>query len=283
MRILLVEDDEAIARFLVKGLREDQHLVELVTDGASAEALASVEAYDAILLDLMLPGLDGFDVCRRLRAHGVDTPILIITARDAVADRVTGLDAGADDYLVKPFAFSELLARVGALLRRGAPSGAQAATQLRMGDLEVKEITGGCICCQIGPDLVRTLHELEAGFRPHLVIVEASGIAAPPGVLGALKYFPAEKLDGIETVTVVDAARFGELYEIITPLLDSQIVAADRVAITKIDEATAEETDRTVEAVRLLAPAAPLYMVDATDEESLAGLLGDLLPGETRA
>jgi len=154
---------------------------------------------------------------------------------------------------------------------------------LRMGDLEVKEITGGCICCQIGPDLVRTLHELQAGFRPDLVIVEASGIAAPPGVLGALTYFPAEKLDGIETVTVVDAARFGELYEIITPLLDSQIVAADRVAITKIDEATAEETDRTVEAVRLLAPAAPLYMVDATDEEGLAGFLDDLLPEETRA
>lgn len=119
MRILLVEDDEAIARFLMKGLREDQHLVELVADGASAEALASVEVYDAILLDLMLPGLDGFDVCRRLRAHGVDTPILIITARDAVADRVKGLDAGADDYLVKPFAYDELVARLRALTRRG--------------------------------------------------------------------------------------------------------------------------------------------------------------------
>ena len=137
---------------------------------------------------------------------------------------------------------------------------------LRMGDLEVKEITAGCICCQIGPDLVRTLRELETSFRPSLVIVEASGIAAPPGVLDALKYYPAEKLDGIETVTVVDAARFTELYEVITPLLDSQIVAADRIAVTKVDEATAEEIGRTAEVIRLLAPAVPVYTVDATDE-----------------
>ncbi|MBN1630215.1 MAG: hypothetical protein JW990_10655 [Thermoleophilia bacterium] len=107
--------------------------------------------------------------------------------------------------------------------------------------------------------------------------VEASGIAAPPGVLDALKYFSAEKLEVIETVTVVDAARFPELCEVITPLLDSQIVAADRVAVTKVDEATVEAVDKTAAAVRLLVPAAPVYMVDATDEDSLAGLLGDLL------
>ncbi len=137
MRILLVEDDEAIARFLVKGLREDQHLVELVTDGASAEALASVDTFDAILLDLMLPGLDGFAVCRRLRAQGIDTPILIITARDAVADRVTGLDAGADDYLVKPFAYDELVARLRALTRRGRTRHLSAV--LAYGPLEVHQ------------------------------------------------------------------------------------------------------------------------------------------------
>ncbi len=119
MRVLVVEDDPAIGRFLVKGLREEQHLVEWIEDGAAAEARAAVEQFDVILLDLMLPGLDGFDVCRRLRAQGVDTPILVITARDAVADRVAGLDAGADDYLVKPFAFDELLARLRALTRRG--------------------------------------------------------------------------------------------------------------------------------------------------------------------
>ena len=119
MRLLLVEDDQNISRFLVKGLREDHHVVDLVEDGAEAEIQAATEEYDVILLDLMLPGLDGFEVCRRLRQQQVDTPVLVITARDAVADRVTGLDAGADDYLVKPFAFEELLARVRALARRG--------------------------------------------------------------------------------------------------------------------------------------------------------------------
>ena len=119
MRLLLVEDDQNISRFLVKGLREDQHVVDLVEDGAEAEIQAASDDYDVILLDLMLPGLDGFEVCRRLRQQQIDTPVLVITARDAVADRVTGLDAGADDYLVKPFAFEELLARIRALARRG--------------------------------------------------------------------------------------------------------------------------------------------------------------------
>jgi DNA-binding response OmpR family regulator len=119
MRDLLVEDDPKISRFLVKGLREEQHLVDLVEDGVAAEHAGAAGDYDVILLDLMLPGLDGFDVCTRLRAQGVDTPILVITARDGVGERVRGLDLGADDYLVKPFAFDELLARVRALGRRG--------------------------------------------------------------------------------------------------------------------------------------------------------------------
>jgi DNA-binding response OmpR family regulator len=119
MRLLIVEDDPKISRFLVKGLREEQHLVDLVEDGVSGEAQALAEDYDAILLDVMLPGRDGFDVCRRLRHQGLDTPIMVLTARDGVPDRVTGLDAGADDYLVKPFAFDELLARLRALGRRG--------------------------------------------------------------------------------------------------------------------------------------------------------------------
>jgi DNA-binding response OmpR family regulator len=119
MRLLVVEDDPKISRFLVKGLREEQHLVDLAEDGVAGEARALAEDYDAILLDVMLPGRDGFDVCRRLRHQGVDTPILVLTARDAVPDRVIGLDAGADDYLVKPFAFDELLARLRALGRRG--------------------------------------------------------------------------------------------------------------------------------------------------------------------
>jgi DNA-binding response OmpR family regulator len=119
MRVLVVEDDPEISRFLVRGLREDRYVVDLVCDGLSAVELAGAEEYDAVLLDLMLPGLDGFEVCRRLRARGVDTPVIIVTARDGVRDKVTALDAGADDVLVKPFAFDELLARLRAVGRRG--------------------------------------------------------------------------------------------------------------------------------------------------------------------
>ncbi|MCC6161880.1 MAG: response regulator transcription factor [Acidobacteria bacterium] len=119
MRLLVVEDDPTISHFLVKGLREDQHLVDLAEDGETAEARALTGDYDAILLDVMLPVHDGFAVCRRLRAHGVDTPILMVTARDALDDRIRGLDTGADDYLVKPFAFDEVVARLRALTRRG--------------------------------------------------------------------------------------------------------------------------------------------------------------------
>ncbi len=119
MHLLVVEDDPKISRFLVRGLREENHVVDLAEDGETAERLAGTEAYDAILLDVLLPRADGFEVCRRLRAQGIDTPILMLTARDAVPDRVKGLDAGADDYLTKPFAFDELLARLRALMRRG--------------------------------------------------------------------------------------------------------------------------------------------------------------------
>ncbi len=119
MRVLVVEDDPAISRFVVRGLREEHYKVDLAEDGAVAERMASAEAYDAIVLDVQLPVLNGFALCRNLRRDGVDTPVLMLTARDAVADRVEGLDAGADDYLVKPFEFDELLARLRALTRRG--------------------------------------------------------------------------------------------------------------------------------------------------------------------
>jgi DNA-binding response OmpR family regulator len=135
MRLLLVEDDPKISRFLLKGLREDQHVVDLVENGLEAEAKAAADDYDLILLDILLPGIDGFEVCRRLREQHVDTPILVITARDAVSDRVAGLDAGADDYVVKPFAFEELLARVRALARRGRTR--QLEGVLRYGPLAV--------------------------------------------------------------------------------------------------------------------------------------------------
>ena len=119
MHLLVVEDNPAISHFLVKGLREQRYVVDLVDDGLQAESQALAESYDAILLDLMLPGLDGLTLCRRLREQGVDTPILVITARDEVADRVKGLDTGADDYITKPFDFNELLARLRAVVRRG--------------------------------------------------------------------------------------------------------------------------------------------------------------------
>lgn len=120
MHVLLVEDDPTISRFLLRGLREENHVVDLAEDAESAEQYASASEYDAILLDVMLPGgVDGFEVCRRLRAAGLDTPVLMLTARDGVTDRVHGLDLGADDYLTKPFAFDELLARLRALTRRG--------------------------------------------------------------------------------------------------------------------------------------------------------------------
>ena len=119
MRILVVEDDRKVARFVRQGLSEEGHAVEIANDGAEALDFVLTEpAYDLIILDVMLPGQDGFGVLKTLRAHKVAVPVLILTARDSVPDRVAGLDLGADDYLTKPFAFEEFLARVRALLRR---------------------------------------------------------------------------------------------------------------------------------------------------------------------
>lgn len=118
MRILLVEDEPDAARMLAKGLREETYAVDLVRDGEEALEQAQVNDYDLVILDVMLPGKNGFQVCRELRASELTVPVLMLTARDALEDRVHGLDAGADDYLSKPFEFAELLARVRALLRR---------------------------------------------------------------------------------------------------------------------------------------------------------------------
>ena len=119
MRLLLVEDDPRISGFLVRGLREDQHIVDLAESGPAGLDQAGHGGYDAVVLDLMLPGLDGFALCKALRSEKIDTPVLVLSARDQVRDRVRALDCGADDYLVKPFAFEELLARLRALDRRG--------------------------------------------------------------------------------------------------------------------------------------------------------------------
>ncbi len=118
MRVLVVEDEPKMADLLVRGLREEGHAADAAGRGEDALWMARAVAYDAIVLDVMLPGLDGFETCRRLRAAGVWSPVLMLTARDAVEDRITGLDVGADDYLLKPFSFGELLARLRALARR---------------------------------------------------------------------------------------------------------------------------------------------------------------------
>jgi DNA-binding response OmpR family regulator len=120
MRLLLVEDDSGIARFMAKGLREQAYAVDIAGTGGDALYQAEINTYDLIILDVMIPGRDGFEVCRALRKSGLRTPILMLTARDGVEDRIKGLDQGADDYLTKPFEFGELLARLRALLRRSS-------------------------------------------------------------------------------------------------------------------------------------------------------------------
>jgi two-component system copper resistance phosphate regulon response regulator CusR len=134
MQILLIEDQKKTVAFLSRGLREAGFSVDAASDGESGLALAQQTKYDLIILDVMLPQKDGWAVLAELRASGRATPVLFLTARDSVRDRVKGLDLGADDYLVKPFAFSELLARVHSLLRRTPARGEQ---QLRVADLEI--------------------------------------------------------------------------------------------------------------------------------------------------
>lgn len=133
MRILVVEDEPKVARFIERGLREEHYAVDVARDGEAGADLALLHDYDLVILDVMLPRKDGFAVLRELRAAGRGCRVLMLTARDGVRDRVRGLDGGADDYLVKPFAFEELLARVRALLRRKADE----PLVLRAGDLEV--------------------------------------------------------------------------------------------------------------------------------------------------
>ena len=138
MKILVVEDEERVAHFIQKGLKEEGHAVDVSYDGEDGEFLAEVNDYDLIILDLMLPKKNGIVVCRELRASGVSTPILMLTARDSVEDKVRGLDAGADDYLAKPFVFEELLARVRALLRRQSDN---KSPILSMADLKLDPIS----------------------------------------------------------------------------------------------------------------------------------------------
>lgn len=133
MHILVVEDESRLADLIKRTLEQERHIVDVAHDGAKAYTMATETRYDLILLDIMLPELDGIDVCKELRREGVDSRILILTARGSTEDRVIGLDAGADDYLVKPFSFAELLARVRALARREVQP--EPDEELRAGDL----------------------------------------------------------------------------------------------------------------------------------------------------
>ena len=134
MRVLVVEDEVKMAGLLRRGLEEEGHAADVASGGEDALWMSAAVQYDAIVLDVMLPGVDGFEVCRRLRERDVWTPVLMLTARDAVDDRIAGLDAGADDYLPKPFSFAELLARLRALARRG---GVERPPVLEVGDLKL--------------------------------------------------------------------------------------------------------------------------------------------------
>ena len=137
MRILIIEDEKRMASFIERGLKEQHYVVDVVYNGDEGLFLAETNPYDLIVLDIMLPGVDGFSICQKLREKGNNIPILMLTARDDVRDRIYGLDSGADDYLTKPFAFGEFLARVRVLLRRWQPDN---TTMLKVADLELDQI-----------------------------------------------------------------------------------------------------------------------------------------------
>ena len=140
MHLLVIEDDPRLSRLLKRLLEDDRHVVELATDGEGGlEVAEDATGIDCVILDIGLPDISGLDVARRMRARGLAVPILMLTARDTVGDRVIGLDAGADDYLVKPFAFEELSARLRALARRGAPSGRRTKPTLVAGPIVLDE------------------------------------------------------------------------------------------------------------------------------------------------
>jgi len=138
VHVLVVEDEVKMAALLRRGLTEQGLAVDVVGDGEAGVAMAAATSYDAIVLDVILPGIDGFEACRQLRVQGVWAPVLMLTARGALGDRVAGLDGGADDYLTKPFSFAELLARLRALVRRGT---AERPTALEVGDLRLDPAT----------------------------------------------------------------------------------------------------------------------------------------------
>jgi two-component system OmpR family response regulator len=164
MRVLLVEDEARLAALLRRGLTEEGLLADVAATGEDAVWMAQATAYDALVLDVNLPGIDGFEACRRLRDRQVRTPVLMLTARDAVEDRITGLDTGADDYLVKPFDFGELLARLRALARRGP---ARHGPVLEAGDLRLDPATRRVVRAGVQVELSTKEFQLLEVFLRH--------------------------------------------------------------------------------------------------------------------
>jgi DNA-binding response OmpR family regulator len=164
MKILVVEDDRKVAGFIEQGLREEGYVVDVASDGEEAGSLAHVNDYDVILLDVVLPKKNGFQVAMELRREGRNTPILMLTSRDAVEDVVRGLDAGADDYLAKPFRFDELLARIRALVRRG---GAERLEVLRYGGIALDRLRHVCLVAEKPLDLTPKEFQIIEHFLLH--------------------------------------------------------------------------------------------------------------------
>jgi DNA-binding response OmpR family regulator len=156
MRILVVEDEKKLASALKEGLEAGDYSVSVAYTGEDGFFLIHAQPFDLVILDVMLPGRDGLEILKTIRQRGLETPVLLLTAKDAIEDRVSGLDAGADDYLVKPFAFSELLARVRALLRRG---NVEFPTKLRLADLEMDVLSRSVV--RAGKAVVLTVREFE--------------------------------------------------------------------------------------------------------------------------
>jgi len=175
MRILVVEDEQKVADALREGLVDERYDVVVERTGEGAFFRVNTETFDVVLLDLTLPGRDGLEILRALRQRRMETPVLVLTARDSLEDRVTGLDAGADDYLVKPFAFTELLARIRALVRRGRVAD---APKLAVGDLEMDLVTRKVLRAGKPVDLtVREFELLEFLMRYHGQVVSRETLA----------------------------------------------------------------------------------------------------------
>ena len=208
MRLLLVEDEDAIADFITRGLREEGLVVERAADGEAGEVRMSQEHWDLILLDWRLPGRDGLSLLKEFRRTDVETPVLLLTARDAVTDRVAGLDAGADDYLCKPFDFSELLARVRALSRRRER---RPATALTYSDVRLDLATHRCERAGIAIDLTAKEHALLTFFLRH-----------PEQVLTRTRIYEAvwdERYDGLSNTLEVHVSELRRKLEAAGPRL----------------------------------------------------------------